>query len=62
MLVIVIDIISHRLIHNRRNRHLHDVIDNYRPLFTEIDIQQVKYTLTRCYDYYRHLFIDIQQK
>ena len=40
MLLIIIDIYSHRLIYNRRNRHLHDVIDNYRHLFTQIDIQQ----------------------
>ena len=29
---------------NGRNRHLHDVIDNYRHLFTQIDIQQLNLT------------------
>ena len=27
-----------------RNRHLHDVIDNYRHLFDQVDIQQLNLT------------------
>ena len=64
MLLIIIDIYSHRLIYNRRNRHLHDVIDNYRPLFhtdwyTTGEIRHLHDVIEN----YRHLFtqIDIQQ-